>query len=87
MAEPCHCSNQRAASIHTLSALLQMGFTRRTCLQMPGALLPHHFALTAYGRQPACGGMFLWHFPSGRPARPLAGIIALWSPDFPLDIV
>ena len=28
--------------------------------------------------------MFLWHFPSGRPARPLAGITALGSPDFPL---
>ena len=28
--------------------------------------------------------MFLWHFPAGRPARPLAGIAALWSPDFPL---
>ncbi len=30
------------------------------------------------------GGMFLWHFPSGRPARPLAGIAAPRSPDFPL---
>ena len=30
------------------------------------------------------GGMFLWHFPSGRPARSLTGITALWSPDFPL---
>ncbi len=28
--------------------------------------------------------MFLWHFPSGRPARPLAGIAAPRSPDFPL---
>ena len=28
--------------------------------------------------------MFLWHFPAGHPARPLAGIVALWSPDFPL---
>ena len=34
-------------------------------------------------RAEARGGMFLWHFPSGRPARPLAGIVALWSPDFP----
>jgi len=30
--------------------------------------------------------MFLWHFPSGCPARPLAGIVALWSPDFPLRV-
>ena len=35
-------------------------------------------------RLAALGGMFLWHFPSGRPARPLAGIAALRSPDFPL---
>ncbi len=27
--------------------------------------------------------MFLWHFPAGRPARLLAGIAALWRPDFP----
>lgn len=57
-----------------------MGFTRRLRLRKPGALLPHHFALTRV----APGGMFLWHFPSGFPARPLAGIVALWSPDFPL---
>jgi hypothetical protein len=29
------------------------------------------------------GGLFLWHFPSGRPDRPLAGTLALRSPDFP----
>ena len=75
-------ASRRAASIRLVSVLLQMGFTRRACFQAPGALLPHHFALTAPAS--GCGGMFLWHFPSGRPARPLAGIIALWSPDFPL---
>ena len=26
---------------------------------------------------------FLWHFPSGRPAPPLAGILARWCSDFP----
>jgi hypothetical protein len=61
-----------------LSTLLPMGFTRHACLQAPGALLPHHFTLAVNG------GLFLWHFPSGHPARPLAGIAALWSPDFPL---
>ncbi len=68
-------------------ALLPMGFTRRICLQTPGALLPHHFALAAPRRIAATnrgGGMFLWHCPSGRPARPLAGIAAPRSPDFPL---
>ena len=36
-----------------------------------GALLPHLFTLAARQR----GGMFLWHFPSGCPAPPLAGIL------------
>ena len=27
---------------------------------------------------------FLWHFPWGRPRRPLAGTVFPWSPDFPL---
>ena len=29
------------------------------------------------------GGMFLWHFPSGHPAPPLAGILLVGSSDFP----
>ena len=65
------------------TALLPMGFTRRLRLRRPGALLPHHFTLALHGFH-RTGGMFLWHFPSGRPARPLAGIVALRSPDFPL---
>jgi hypothetical protein len=79
-------STQRVTGMHSL-ALLPMGFTRRLRLRKPGALLPHHFALT---EDASCdkilGGMFLWHFPSGHPARPLAGIAALWSPDFPLSL-
>jgi hypothetical protein len=27
---------------------------------------------------------FLWHFPWGRPRRPLTGTVFPWSPDFPL---
>ena len=26
---------------------------------------------------------FLWHFPWGRPRRPLTGTVVPWSPDFP----
>ena len=40
-----------------------------------GALLPHHFTLTARPVAQARGGMFLWHFPSGRPARVLPGTL------------
>src|SRR5690606_30238150 len=29
---------------------------------------------------------FLWHFPWGRPRRPLTGIVFPWSPDFPLPV-
>ena len=37
-----------------------------------GELLPRHFTLTPIRHR---GGMFLWHFPSGHPAPPLAGIL------------
>jgi len=30
------------------------------------------------------GGVFLWHFPWGRPRRALPGTVPPWSPDFPL---
>ena len=41
------------------------------CHHRGGELLPRRFTLTPTGR----GGMFLWHFPSGHPAPPLAGIL------------
>ena len=41
------------------------------CHHRSGELLPHLFTLI-----PTCrDGMFLWHFPSGHPAPPLAGIL------------
>ena len=52
-----------------------------------GALLPHRFTLACCERsiagklEPAV--CFLWHFPWGRPRRPLAGTVFPWSPDFP----
>ena len=58
--------------------LLRAGFTSRTSRQAAGELLPHLSTLT---RQ-ACG-ISLLHFPWGRPRRPLAVILALWSSDFP----
>ena len=47
-----------------------------------GALLPHRFTLACgpFGARAVC---FLWHFPWGRPRRPLAGTAFPWSPDFP----
>ncbi len=47
-----------------------------------GALLPHPFTLA--GRAEAGSAVcFLWHFPWGRPRRPLTGTVLPWSPDFP----
>jgi len=45
-------------------ALLRAGFGQPVCLHTAGALLPHHFTLAHL----TAGGMFLCHFPSGRPA-------------------
>lgn len=69
---------QRAASTLPYSVLLQMGFTKPAGLPTAGALLPHLSTLTCNA-----GGISLLHFPWGRPRRPLAVILALWSPDFP----
>jgi hypothetical protein len=58
------------------------GLPCRPCCQRRGALLPHRFTLTRgpFGARAVC---FLWHFPWGRPRRPLAGTVFPWSPDFP----
>ncbi len=45
-----------------------------------GALLPHRFTLAA---DESVSGLFLWHFPWGRPRRVLPGTVFPWSPDFP----
>lgn len=50
-----------------------------------GALLPHRFThalriMPKHGGRAVC---FLWHYPWGRPRRPLAGTVFPWSPDFP----
>jgi len=56
---------------------------RRRCRRR-GALLPHHFTLAArYLEGSGLGGVFLWHFPWGRPRRALPGTVPPWSPDFP----
>ena len=56
-----------------------MGFTQPAGHPAAGELLPHHFALTRhedhfYYFEKMSGGMFLWHFPWGRPHWPLASI-------------
>ena len=69
----------RAAVWHSYLRLLQMGFSKPRCCQRAGALVPHRFSFS-----PACAGefTFLWHFPSGRPAQPLAGILPFGARTF-----
>src|ERR1700733_2082745 len=45
-----------------------------------GALLPHRFTLTCALRPSAV--CFLWHFPAGPPASPLASILLFGAPTF-----
>ena len=60
------------------------GLPCRPCYQARGGLLPHPFTLAAPNPEgPAAAVCFLWHFPWGRPRRPLAGTVFPWSPDFP----
>ena len=57
------------------------GLPCHDCRQPRGALLPHPFTLARRrSRKAVC---FLWHFPWGRPRRPLAATVFPWSPDFP----
>ena len=41
---------------------------------------PLPWPMVSHGRPAVC---FLWHFPWGRPRRPLTGTVFPWSPDFP----
>ncbi|GEM_PF-1362056 len=61
--------SRRATSTSLYSVLLPMGFTKPICYHTAGALLPHHFTVAA-----EAAVSFLWHFPSGHPARTLSGI-------------
>jgi hypothetical protein len=65
------------------SVLLPVGFTlpppspeARCAFTAPF----HPFPPGVATRRAVC---FLWHFPWGRPRRPLAGTVFPWSPDFP----
>ncbi len=70
-----------AAPIRSCS---RWGLPCRPCCQGRGALLPHRFTLAvARGCPRGMAVCFLWHFPWGRPRRPLAGTVFPWSPDFP----
>ncbi len=70
----------RAPLAPSYLALLRAGFSRPLTHARAGGLLPHHFTLTLLTK----GGMFLCHFPSGRPAWALPSALPVWSSDLPL---
>ncbi len=59
------------------------GLPCRSRYRSRGGLLPHPFTLTHPNTNAGRAVCFLWHFPWGRPRRPLAGTVFPWSPDFP----
>ena len=81
----------RDAACRSYLVLLPVGFA------LPPPLPAARCALTApfhpcrpcrpmrpsQGRRTGLGGVFLWHFPWGRPRRALPGTVPPWSPDFP----
>ena len=74
----------KPAPCRPYSVLLPVGFT------VPPPLPAVRCALTApFHPYPPSGDRseravcFLWHFPWGRPRRPLTGTVFPWSPDFP----
>jgi hypothetical protein len=78
---------RRAAPIWSCS---RWGLPCRSRCRSRGGLLPHPFTLTCpatprRGAGPAVCS--LWHFPWGRPRRPLTGTVSPWSPDFPRPAV
>ncbi len=63
------------------SVLLPVGFTLPPLL--PGARCALAAPFHPYPRHARRAVCFLWHFPWGRPRRPLTGTVFPWSPDFP----
>src|SRR5690606_30558879 len=66
------------------SVLLPVGFALPLPLPVARwALTPPFHPYRALPRRTGTAVCFLWHFPWGRPRRPLAGTVSPWSPDFP----
>ena len=61
-------------------------YHRRTCYQVRGALLPHHFTLTIQRRTVAFGGIFSAALSVGLRLPGVTWHPALRSPDFPLSL-
>jgi hypothetical protein len=73
------------AACRSYLVLLPVGFTLPPPLPAARCALtaPFHPCRPPPRRTGGLGGMFLWHFPWGRPRRALPGTVPPWSPDFP----
>jgi hypothetical protein len=75
------CAPLRAVPIRSCS---RWGLPCRRRCRRRGALLPHHFTLTAVNANTAAAVCFLWHCPWVCTRRMLSGTVCPRSPDFPL---
>src|SRR5437868_2521010 len=75
----------RHAACRSYLVLLPVGFPLPPPLPAARCALtaPFHPCRPPPGRADELGGVFLWHFPWGRPRRALPGTAPPWSPDFP----
>lgn len=65
----------RAGPWRSYLRLLRMGFTKPPCCHDAGGLLHHRFSFSLTRLSGQRESSFLRHFPSGRPAWPLASIL------------
>ena len=77
----------RGINCHPYSVLLPVGFTLPPPLPAARGALTAPFHPCPPSVATGLAVCFLWHFPWGRPRRPLAGTVFPWSPDFPLPRV
>src|ERR1051325_11726332 len=75
----------QSAACRSYLVLLPVGFALPPPLPEARCALtaPFHPCRSPPVRAVELGGVFLWHFPSGRPRRGLPGTVPPWSPDFP----
>src|SRR5438128_51184 len=78
-----HSSNLRSKRTgHPIWSCTGWGLPCRPCYQRRGELLPPLFTLTGKASRPCLAVCSLWHFPSRRRVRPLAGILSYGARTF-----
>ena len=76
---------ETGAACRSYLVLLPVGFALPPPLPAARCALtaPFHPCRPPPRKAGGLGGVFLWHFPWGRPRRALPGTVPPWSPDFP----